>query len=312
MNKKIFFAPLVCLILCCIVLLLTPVVPLVGFFSPLLIMLFGAFSLFRNSKIVFYSGSVVIMGITAVVAKNSLGAVVCSLGYILAGFLLCFTVLRRKSSVQTIITVLVCLLVADYGSIVIDDLMSGRQAFSFIEETFTMLKPEIVESLKQGASGLSSEQVEQAVTLTMDLVRMFMPAMLIIICLIVTVFLSFLVKTIVNKTLGIVAIDLPFSRFKADRITVFMFFLSAIVSLFAGDSIMSVAFNNIYMILNVVLYFCGLSLINWYFKDVKKLHFILRVLILILIGSISLVPVILALIDSGRNFRLIGKTESDN
>lgn len=315
MNKRIFFAPLVSLMLFCIFSFVAFILPIVNVLCPILLMLFGAFSLFKNSKITLYTGTLVAVAISCAVSGAIVYSIVYALGFVAAGFVLCYSLLTKKGGAHALISVLVCLLVANYGSVALSDLFAGKQAFSFVDEMFKTLKPVIVEAINNVGTGLKPENVEIIFRQYETLVRMLLPAMIIIIGLFETIILSFLVKVIVNKTIGTIVVDLKFSRFKADGTTVFVFLLSAIISMFAGDSIIAVVFSNIYMILNVVLFLCGLSLFDWYLKDVKKIRFGFRVLIFMLVGISFVFPIlpllftVAALVDARRNFRF---TEEDS
>ena len=316
MSKRIFFAPLVCLCLYCIFAFLTFSVPLFGILCPVAIMLFGAFSLLRNSKIALGAGTVVIAAVTYIIYKDLAYSVVYSLGYVAAGFLLCYTILKRKSGAYTIVSVLVCLLISDYGAVAISNLAMGKPAFSFIDEMFETLRPVVLDSLGKSLQEIGAQNIEIIFDQYAMAIRMVLPAMLIIMSLFETILLCFIVKVIVNKVTGAVVVDLRFSMFKADGVTVFVFLLSAILSMFAGDSVIAVVFGNIYMILNVVLVLCGMSLFDWYLKDVQKVKFGFRLLIFALVGASFLIPVlplvfsVVALLDARRNFRLIGKNAS--
>jgi len=141
---------------------------------------------------------------------------------------------------------------------------------------------------------------------------MMLPAIVFIIVLIKSIILSFFVKIIVNKVFKCILVDLRFSMFKADGVTVFVFLISALISMFAGDGVIAVVFGNIYMILSVVLMLCGISLLDWYLKDVQKVKTFFRFLLLLLVCASLLFPVlpmafiVVALIDARRNFRLSG------
>lgn len=143
-------------------------------------------------------------------------------------------------------------------------------------------------------------------------VRMILPSVIIIVGLIKTIILTFLTKVIANRVLKGPAIDLRFSMFKADGVTVFVFFLSAIISMLAGDSVIAVVFSNLYAILNIVLVLCGMSLLDWYLREKQKVKIFFRFLILLFVGIISLIPilsvvlVVVALMDVRKNFRNIG------
>ena len=101
MNKRILFAPLVCICLYCIFAFSAYLLPLFALLCPVTIMLFGAFSLFKNSRLTLYLGTVVIVAVTYIINDDLVYSMVYSLGYVAAGFTLCYTILRGKSGANT-------------------------------------------------------------------------------------------------------------------------------------------------------------------------------------------------------------------
>ena len=177
---------------------------------------------------------------------------------------------------------------------------------------FESVKPMVIATLSENAEVLKIDDPESIFSAYAIAVKMMFPAVMTIIGLIEAIILSFLVKVIVNKSLKCIAVDLRFSMFKADGVTVFVFFVSALVSMFAGDSVIAVVFGNIYMILSVVLMLCGMSLLDWYLRDVRNVKIFFRFILLLIIGTLFLFPIlpvvliVAALIDSRRNFRSAG------
>jgi len=318
MKKIITFAPLICVALYCIFTLLVPAVPTFGFVCALLLMLTGAFAVFRNSKIVFTVYNLVAVVATYLVYRDIAFSAVYALSYIAAGFWLCYSLLRKKGGVYAIIVTLICIVMADYGSVAISNVLHGKTALAFIDEIFDTLRPIVVETISQNAEIFKVKNAEQFFDLYAMTVKMFLPAIVIIIELIKTIILTFLTKVIVNRTLKGIAIDLRFAMFKADGVTVFVYLLSLLISAFAKSDVMSVVFGNFYIILSMVLTLCGLSLFDWYLRDIKKVRIFFRFLIIVFISAISLVlavPVavmnVLALVDARRNFREIGVITQD-
>lgn len=312
MKKVIISAPIICLVLYSIFALLTPVVPFAGFLCALMLVITGVFSIFRNSKISLAIYNIVAVVVTCIVNRECIFSTVYALSYIGAGFWLCYSLIKGKGGAHAIIVAMICVIMADYGSVVISSMVYGQQPFAFVDEMFALLKPTVIDTIKQNAELFKIESPEQFFAFYEMSVRMVLPAVIIIIELIKTVILAFFTKIIVNKALKGIAIDLKFSMFKVDGVTVFVFFLSAIISMFAGDGKISVVFVNIYAILNVVLALCGLSLVDWYLRDKRNIKFFFRFLILAVLAVLSLLPilsvllVVAALIDARRNFRDIG------
>ena len=312
MKKVIIFAPVVCLALYCILAFLTPMVPMFSFLCALLLVLTGVFSIFRNSKISLAIYNIVAIAVTCIVNKEIVFSIVYAISYISAGFGLCYSLLRRKGGVHAIIVALACIIMADYGSVALNNVFLGKHPFAFIDEMFALLKPMVIEMVNQNAEMLKIESAEQFFNLYETAVRMILPSVIIIIGLIKTIILTFLTKVIVNRVLKGLAIDLRFSMFKVDGVTVFVFFLSAIISLFAGDGVIAVVFSNLYTILNTVLMLCGMSLLDWYLREKQKVKIFFRFLILLVLGFLSLIPILsvilvaAALMDARKNFRNIG------
>lgn len=312
MKKTIILAPVVCLILYSLFAFLTPMVPMSGFLCGLLLMLTGVFSVFRNSKISLVIYNIVAFVVACLVNKDIVFALVYSAFYIASGFWLCYSLLKGKGGAAAIVSALICVLMADYGSVAINNVVHGIHPFAFVDEMFKVLKPVFIETIGQNAEILKIEDPEQFFALYEMSVRMILPAIIIIIEFVKTIVLTFFTKVFVNRTLKGIALDLKFSMFKVDGVTVFVFFLSAIISMFAGDGKIAVVFVNIYAIINMVLILCGMSLLDWYLRDVQKVRIFFRFLILLVLGILSVLPVlsvimiVVALIDARRNFRNIG------
>ena len=100
--------------------------------------------------------------------------------------------------------------------------------------------------------------------------------------------------------------EIGFSLFRADRITTMIFLLSMAVTIFAGYGIAGIIAENIYIILLYVLQVCGLSLLDWVLKNVKRVSLVLRIIILFFVSIIpisSFILVMAAILDARRNFR---------
>jgi len=312
MNKRIFFAPIICVILYCVCTALSFKMPFLSLLSPLLLMLFGAFALFKNSKITLGVGCVLTALVTLYINKDVAYSIVYTLGYVSAGFLLCYSILRKKGGAYALVSTAILILISDYGAVAVSDLANGKHVLSFVDEMFNTLKPFVLEAINQNAGALGIENPNQIFDVYVMAVKMMLPAIVFIIVLIKSIILSFFVKIIVNKVFKCILVDLRFSMFKADGVTVFVFLISALISMFAGDGVIAVVFGNIYMILSVVLMLCGISLLDWYLKDVQKVKTFFRFLLLLLVCASLLFPVlpmafiVVALIDARRNFRLSG------
>ena len=312
MKKVIILAPIICLILYSVCAFLTSVVPFAGFLCALLLVLTGVFSIFRNSKISLVIYNIVAVAVACIVNREIVFSAVYAISYIGAGFWLCYSLLKGKEGAHAIIVTMICVIMADYGSVAISNIACGLPPFAFVDEMFALLKPVVVETIEQNAAMFKIESPEQFFAFYEMSVRMILPSVIIIIELIKTIILTFFTKVIVNRLLKGTALDLKYSMFKSDGVTVFVFFLSAIISMFAGDGKIAVVFANIYAILNVVLALCGMSLIDWYLRDKRNVKIFFRFLILGALAILSLIPVlsvllvVVALIDARRNFRNIG------
>lgn len=312
MKKVIIFAPVVCLVLYTILAFLTPMVPMLSFICALLLVLTGVFAIFRNSKVSLAIYNIVAIVVTFLVNKEIVFSIVYAMSYIGAGFWLCYSLFRRKGGTYALIISLIFVISADYGSVVISNAFYGIKPFAFIDEMFAMIKPMVIDTVSQNAEMFKIESAEQFFNMYETAVRMILPAVIIIIELIKTIVLVFLTKVITNRALKGLAVDIRFSMFKADGVTVFVFFLSAIISMFAGNGVIAVVFANLYAILSVVLALCGMSLLDWFLREKYKVKIFFRFLILAVIGALSLLPIlsmiltISALIDARRNFRDIG------
>ncbi len=99
-----------------------------------------------------------------------------------------------------------------------------------------------------------------------------------------------------------------FSKFKCNTATVFIMAITAIISLFIKEGILSIALDNIFAIFSFMLTMCAISLIDFWMKR-KNWFILLRLLIIALLISaqsspiLSLLLSIIAFLDARANFR---------
>ena len=125
----------------------------------------------------------------------------------------------------------------------------------------------------------------------------------------ITVFVTGKILSLVNRR---VAVDVGFSKFKADTLTIVIFVISMAVTIFAGYGKTGIIAENIYLVLSFILQMCGLSLLDWFLKNRKKMNVFLRILIIFALNAIPLVSVMFvmaAILDARRDFRRLNPIE---
>ena len=110
-------------------------------------------------------------------------------------------------------------------------------------------------------------------------------------------------------------INMTFSEFKSDGITIFVYIVSLLASLFVKEGVMAVAFTNVYIVLNFYLAICGASVIYYLVKHKMNVPHLLKKFFGIVIiavsfsGIFSTLLVLLALLDARRDFRRLNQVE---
>jgi hypothetical protein len=110
-------------------------------------------------------------------------------------------------------------------------------------------------------------------------------------------------------------LDITFSEFKADGITIFVYIIAIITTLFIKEGIFAIALNNIYIVLNFYLAICGASVIYYLIKLRLRVPGLIKKLLGFMVllsgftGFISIVLVLIALVDARRDFRKLNKFE---
>ena len=61
-----------------------------------------------------------------------------AISYIGAGFWLCYSLLRRKGGAHALIVALICIIMADYGSVAISNMFYGKMPLAFVDEMLTL------------------------------------------------------------------------------------------------------------------------------------------------------------------------------
>ncbi len=110
-------------------------------------------------------------------------------------------------------------------------------------------------------------------------------------------------------------LNVTFSEFKADSVTVIVFIATIIASYLVKDGIISIALTNVYIVLNFYLAVCGASVIYYLIKyRMKAPVLVKRILGLMMLsigltGIFSMILVLIALWDARRDFRRLNKFE---
>lgn len=132
-------------------------------------------------------------------------------------------------------------------------------------------------------------------------------------------FLGYFVAFMSAMVLGIfedgAQLNVTFSEFKADSITLFIYLISIIAVMFMREGIVSVALTNVYILIHSYLVVCGVSIVYYLLKHKVKAPVIVKRLIGVvllmaaLVGLLSFVFVIAAMLDARRDFRGLNKLE---
>jgi hypothetical protein len=110
-------------------------------------------------------------------------------------------------------------------------------------------------------------------------------------------------------------LNLTFSEFKSDGITIFVYIVSLLAGLFVKEGVMALTLTNVYLVLNFYLALCGASVVYYLVKHKMKAPFIIKkflgfvILAISFSGIFSTLLVLLALWDSRRDFRRLNQFE---
>ncbi len=110
-------------------------------------------------------------------------------------------------------------------------------------------------------------------------------------------------------------LNLTFSEFKADGVTLFIYLISIIAGFFATEGIFGVALTNVYILIHYYLVVCGSSIVYYLIKHKMKAPVLIKrllgviVLLIGLSGIFSFIFVIAAMLDVRRDFRRLNRIE---
>lgn len=128
-------------------------------------------------------------------------------------------------------------------------------------------------------------------------------------------FVAFMSAEILAIFKGDKQLNLTLSEFKTDSITLFIYLISLIAVMFMKEGIVSVTLTNIYVLIHSYLVVCGVSIVYYLLKHKVKAPVIVKRLIGVvllmaaLVGLLSFVFVIAAMLDARRDFRGLNKLE---
>ena len=128
-------------------------------------------------------------------------------------------------------------------------------------------------------------------------------------------FVAFMSAEILAIFKGDKQLNLTLSEFKTDSITLFIYLISLIAVMFMKEGIVSVTLTNIYVLIHSYLVVCGVSIVYYLLKHKVKAPVIVKRLIGVvllmaaLVGLLSFVFVIAAMLDARRDFRGLNKFE---
>jgi uncharacterized protein YybS (DUF2232 family) len=233
--------------------------------------------------------------------------------------------LIRKKAGQPVI---ICFAALGYFILYVGTLILLSRALgeNAIEYTVNLLKPYFMEAFETSLYSMRMEEmfsnVEEYLKLFIDSIILLMPSILIIMSAVMGYILLFIVSVALRLMRSKYKFTVLFSKFKADGITIFIYFVSILVTMFISNSVLVLVFKNIHTILQFILQICGLSLVDAYFVK-KRLPLIPRIIVVMVIFFASVLPVvsavlvIMAAFDANRDFRgltgkMIDKPEKEN
>ena len=215
----------------------------------------------------------------------------------------------KKSQAFSICVASVGFFVLYVGSLIFLSRALGENA---VEYTVNLLKPYFLEAFETSLYSARLEGMysgmEEYLNLFLDSFVLLMPAIIILLSAVMGYVLMFVVSIILKLLRSEYKFSVLFSKFKADGITIIIYFISMLAGMFINNEVLLLVFNNIYTILQFILQICGLSLIDAFFIR-KKLSLIPRIIVIMLIFFSSMIPVvaailvILAALDANRDFR---------
>ena len=148
-----------------------------------------------------------------------------------------------------------------------------------------------------------------------DMCRNMFVSVMIIVFSITGFIVSYITSSLLKLFKTEKQLNLSISEFKADRISVFLYFVSLIGALFVKNGMISVMFMNLYLVIQFYLTVCGCSLIYYIIKKKVKAPAIIQkflgitIFLISVVGVVSTLLIILAIIDARRDFRRINGKE---
>ena len=110
-------------------------------------------------------------------------------------------------------------------------------------------------------------------------------------------------------------IKIGLSVLKADSTSVFVYFATFIMVMFAKSSVLSIVVTNVYLLMVMYLSVCAVSLIDYYFKYKFKIILPVRIIVIgiifIIASSLQILPLI-AIVDSIKDFRKLSTKGENN
>ncbi len=251
----------------------------------------------------------VIGGFSYIVFNGSTSILFSSVILTVTGIVVGLLIKDKKSQAFSICVAAVGFFVLYVGSLVFLSRALGENA---VEYTVNLLKPHFLEAFETSLYSARLESMysgmEEYLNLFIDSFVLLMPSIIILLSAVMGYVLMFVVSIVLKLIRSEYKFSVLFSKFKADGITIIIYFISMLAGMFINNEVLLLVFNNIYTILQFILQICGLSLIDAFFIR-KKLSLIPRIIVIMLIFFSSMIPVvaailvILAALDANRDFR---------
>ncbi len=297
MLKNNITASLVSLAIAC---LLSFLCSLTGFASaslPLLLMVtFASCGAIAEKEYAVISGALSI--IAFYILHSDIVLVYASIVAVIAGLAVGFMI-KKEMSVMALTIASAVGLVALYALYIF--IFAKTNGYDSLDAIFDMISSVAIQSVPA-----AEESNLELIQLFMRTLRDLFPSIVVIGAAVtgyIVVFLTGLVLSFRDKS---IVNNMGFSRFRADTLTTLIFIISMAFTIFSGYGIAGIVAENIYTILTFVLQVCGLSLLDWVLKYVKRLNIALRIIIILIVSAlpfVSFLAIMAAMLDARRNFR---------
>ena len=189
-----------------------------------------------------------------------------------------------------------------------------KATFDSMKQLIDEAPADMINSIATAMGQTNSEVVRATLKLAVESMRqiysILLPSFLITVFAGFTFVLFMIIKTVLRLTGKDVSFIINFNEIRLNRSFVLVYFVIFIAGTVVPQGIFANVISNIFFVMSVYVYFCTLSLVD-YFLQKRIRYFAIRFIILILfVMTMSMafgIAALFAVIDAFRNFRARGE-----